>query len=160
MGFQETAKMKKTDTNAILKASYIYNFAKMIDWPVVDNPGNFIIGIYGNTTVYNELIKKYASKSIGNQQIEIKKLSNTPNVGKIHLLYVTRDKEDDLIEIMKNITGDPVLIITESPGALDLGSIINFIIIDNSLNFELNNVQANDHGLIIGSRLKDLAYKK
>jgi hypothetical protein len=159
MGFQESPKMINTDTNAILKASYIYNFAKMIAWPN-DNAGNFVIGIYGNSTVYKELTKKYASKNIGNQEIEVRKLSDTPSVGKIHLLYVAKDKTGDLPDILKNINEDPVLIVTEIPGALDKGSIINFIIIDNNLKFELNNVQANDHNLIIGSRLKALAYRK
>jgi hypothetical protein len=131
----------------------------MIDWPE-DDSKSFIIGVYGNSTVYKELTKKYASKSIGNQLIEIKKLSDTPSVGKIHLLYITKDRDGDLPEIIKNINKDPVLVITESPGALSQGSIINFIIIDGGLKFELNTDKANDHSLIIGSRLKDLAYKK
>ena len=160
MAFQSEPKMKDTDTNAILKASYIYNFAKMIDWPEAEKSGNFIIGVYGSSGVYKELIKKYASKNIGNQQIEVKKLSDTPTVGKIHLLYITKDKEQDISALLKSIKKKPVLVITENPGSLEKGSIINFIIVDSSLNFELNVDQANKHDLIVGSRLKDLAYKK
>lgn len=160
MAFQTGPKMKDTDTNAILKASYIYNFAKMIDWPEAEKSGNFIVGVYGSSNVYKELIKKYASKNIGNQQIEVKKLSDTPSVGKIHLLYITKEKESDIPQLIKGIKKEPVLIVTENSGSLDGGSIINFIIIDGSLKFELNVDQANRHGLIVGSRLKDLAYKK
>jgi len=160
MGFQESPKMKNTDTNAILKASYIYNFAKMIDWPKAEKSGNFIIGVYGNSSVYKELIKKYASKNIGNQQIEIKKLSNTPSVGKIHLLYISKDKVDDIATLVTSIEDGAVLVVTESSGALDKGSIINFVIVNNSLKFELNIMGADQHKLIVGSRLKDLAYKK
>lgn len=160
MGFQDSPKMKNTDTKAILKASYIYNFAKMIDWPAADKSGNFIIGVYGNSSVYKELIKKYASKNIGNQQIEIKKLSDTPSIGKIHLLYISKDKESDLSALMSGIKESAVLVVTESSGALERGSIINFVIVNNSLKFELNIVGANEHNLNVGSRLKSLAYKK
>ncbi|RLD27339.1 MAG: hypothetical protein DRI54_01260 [Bacteroidetes bacterium] len=160
MAFQTEPKMKDTDTNAILKASYIYNFAKMIDWPEAEKSGNFIIGVYGNSNVYKELIKKYASKNIGNQQIEVKKLSDTPSVGKIHLLYITKEKKGDIPVILKSIKKKPVLVVTENSGSLDEGSIINFIIVDANLNFELNVEQADKHDLIVGSRLKDLAYKK
>lgn len=159
LAFQSEPKMKDTDTNAILKASYIYNFAKMIDWPEAEKSGNFIIGVYGGSSVYKELIKKYASKNIGNQQIEVKKLSDTPSVGKIHLLYITKDKKEDIPILIKSIKKKAVLVVTENLGSLDEGSIINFIIIDNSLKFELNVDQANKHDLIVGSRLKDLAYK-
>lgn len=160
LGFQEVPKMKEADTNAILKASYIYNFAKLIDWPENDKTGNFIIGVYGNSTVYKELMKKYSSKSIGKQQIEIKKLSDTPSIGKVHLLYISKDKEGDLEKLLKSIDGSSVLIVTESYNALDIGSIINFIVINNSLKFELNIGKANEHNLSVGTVLKDLAFKK
>ena len=160
MAFQQSPKMKNTDTNAILKASYIYNFAKMIDWPQAEKTGNFIIGVYGNSSVYKELIKKYAAKNIGNQHIEIKKLSNTPTVGKIHLLYITKEKSADISKLMENAKEEAVLVVTESKGALEKGSIINFVIVNNSLKFELNIGQASEHELTVGSRLKDLAYKK
>ena len=160
MAFQTEPTMKDTDTNAILKASYIYNFAKMIDWPEAEKSGNFIIGVYGNSNVYKELIKKYASKNIGNQQIEVKKLSDTPTVGKIHLLYITKEKNEDIPMLIKSVKKKAVLVVTESSGSLDEGSIINFIIVDANLNFELNVDQANKHDLIVGSRLKDLAYRK
>jgi len=160
MAFQQSPKMKNTDTNAILKASYIYNFAKMIDWPQAEKTGNFIIGVYGNSSVYKELIKKYAAKNIGNQHIEIKKLSNTPTVGKIHLLYITKEKSADISKLMENVKEEAVLVVTESKGALEKGSIINFVIVNNSLKFELNIGQASEHELTVGSRLKDLAYKK
>jgi len=160
MAFQQSPKMKNTDTNAILKASYIYNFAKMIDWPEAEKSGNFIIGVYGNSSVYKELIKKYASKNIGNQQIEIKKLSDTPSVGKIHLLYISKDKSSDISALVSSVTKEAVLVVTENTGALGKGSIINFVIVNNNLKFELNIETASEHKLIVGSRLKDLAYKK
>lgn len=160
MAFQTEPTMRDADTNAILKASYIYNFAKMIDWPEAEKSGNFIIGVYGSSSVYKELIKKYASKNIGNQQIEVIKLSDTPSVGKIHLLYITKEKKEDIPLLLKSVKKEAVLVVTETMGSLDEGSIINFIIIDSSLKFELNVDQANKHNLIVGSRLKDLAYKK
>ena len=87
-------------------------------------------------------------------------MSNTPSVGKIHLLYITKEKNEDIPLLIKGIKKDAVLVVTESAGSLAKGSIINFVIVDSNLKFELNVDQANKHELIVGSRLKDLAYKK
>ncbi len=157
--FQESPQMKDTDTSAIVKAGYIYNFAKLIDWPSANKEGNFIIGVYGKTNVYQELIKKYSTKRIGTQDIEIKKLSASPQVGSVHVLFIAQNGTADLKAILNNIQYEPVLVITEEAGTLSKGSIINFLVIDNSLKFELNVSEAKNRQLIVGSRLKDLAFK-
>ena len=157
--FQESPQMKDTDTTAIVKAAYIYNFAKLIDWPSANKEGNFIIGVYGKTNVYQELIKKYSTKRIGTQDIEIKKLSASPKVGSVHVLFVAQNSTSDLAAILSNLQYEPVLVITEDAGTLGKGSIINFLVIDNSLKFELNVSEAKNRQLIVGSRLKDLAFK-
>ncbi len=157
--FQTNPTMKDTDTTSIVKAAYIYNFAKLIDWPSSNKKGNFIIGVYGQTNVYQELIKKYSAKRIGTQDIEIKKLSETPDVGDVHVLFIAEDNTKDLEAILNFIEFEPVLVITEAKKTLNRGSVINFLIIDNSLKFELNISEAQNRQLIIGSRLKDLAFK-
>lgn len=157
--FQDSPQMKDTDTTAIVKAAYIYNFAKLIDWPSANKKGNFIIGVYGKTNVYKELINKYSTKRIGTQDIEIKKLSESPEVGSVHVLFVAKSNTKDLKAILNNLQYEPVLVITEDEGTLDKGSIINFLIIDSSLKFELNIDEAKNRQLIIGSRLKDLAFQ-
>lgn len=157
--FQDAPKMKDTDTTAIVKAAYIYNFAKLIDWPSANKEGNFIIGVYGTTNVYKELINKYSTKRIGTQDIEIRKLSDSPDVGSVHVLFVAHSNSKDLKAILNNLEFEPVLVITEMEGAINTGSVINFLVIDNNLKFELNVSEAKNRQLIVGSRLKDLAYK-
>ena len=157
--FQDAPKMKDTDTTAIVKAAYIYNFAKLIDWPSANKEGNFIIGVYGTSNVYKELINKYSTKRIGTQDIEIRKLSDSPDVGSVHVLFVAHSNSKDLKAILNNLEFEPVLVITEMDGAINTGSVINFLVIDNNLKFELNVSEAKNRQLIVGSRLKDLAYK-
>ena len=157
--FQDPPKLEDADTTSIIKAAYIYNFAKLIDWPSENKSGNFIIGVYGNSNVYAELIKKYSSKRIGTQDIEIKKLSESPQVGNVHVLFISQSSVGDLDAILDNIGVDPVLVITESEGTLGKGAVINFLVSNNNLKFELNLKEANNRQLIVGSRLKDLAFK-
>ena len=75
------------------------------------------------------------------------------------MLFVAQSNITDLDAILDNIGVDPVLVITESPGTLKLGSVINFLVSNNNLKFELNLKEASNRQLIVGSRLKDLAFK-
>lgn len=145
------------DTNARLKALYIYNFSKNVNWPSDYKTGNFIIGVVGNDNVYDKLISLYSSKSIGSQPIEIKKYLKVSDIGKCHLLFVPRESNDILPDIVKAMSKKSTLLVTESGEALDQGAIINFIVVDSKLAFEINMKTAGKRKLSIGKVLKDLA---
>lgn len=146
------------DTNSRLKALYIYNFSKNVDWPESYKSGNFIIGVVGEHNVYNKLISLYSSKSIGSQPIEIKKFAKVSEVGKCHVLFLPEESSDMLPDIVKSLSKSSTLLVTETDGGLDKGSIINFVVVDNRLSFEIHAKTASKRKLIIGNQLIELAH--
>ena len=64
-----------------------------------------------------------------------------------------------LPEIYKRMKGKPTLVITEYAGALDDGSVVNFVKVDNLLKYELSMANAKEHGLVVGLTLKNLAHR-
>jgi len=155
--FQQVPKLNETDTSALIKASYLYHFSKLVDWPAQAKTGNFIISVMGSTSVYQELVKKYNAKQIGSQQIEVRKLTKTLNISNCHVLYVGKECEDILPDIIKALKNEPTLIVSDASGALKKGADINFIVEDTKLLFELSVKNATDKDLFIGSTLKSLA---
>ena len=148
------------DTTAVLKAGYIYNIAKLIDWKDAERKqGNFVIGIMSESNLYQELIKKYSNKSIGKQPIEIRKMARSANIGKAHILYVPRSALDLMPDIYMNTKNTGTLVVTDYPGALVDGASVNFIMVDHTLNFELNVASAKAQGLQVGATLKQLAHR-
>lgn len=154
---QQVPKLNETDTSALIKASYLYHFSKLVDWPSDFKSGNFVISVMGNSNVHVELVKKYNSKQIGSQQIEVRKVTKTVNISKCHVLYVGKECEDILPDIVKALKDQPTLIVSEGEGTLKKGSDINFIVEDTKLLFELNVKNATEKQLFIGSTLKSLA---
>lgn len=148
------------DTTAILQANYLYNIAKLVEWKEGSmRNGNFIIGVIGNTNLYQELIKQYSTRTIGKQPIEIRKLPRTSEVERCHMLFVGRSDLALLPEIYKRMSKEPTMVITEYAGALDDGAVVNFVKVDNLLKYELSIANAHDHGLVVGSTLKNLAHR-
>lgn len=156
---QQVPEMDEKDTAAMVKASYLYNFAKLIDWPDEYKTGNFIISVMGSSSLHKELVKKYNSKKIGSQQIEIRKLSQTLNINKCHVLYVGKESMDLLSDIAETLKDKPTFIVTDEDGSLEKGSALNFEFINGQWRYALKLKNATDKGLFIGSTLKSLAIK-
>jgi hypothetical protein len=147
------------DTSAIVQASYIYNIAKLVEWKdAAMKTGNFKIGVIGSTNLYQELIKKYATKSIGKQPIEILKLPRSADVAPCHILFVGQADLALMPALYKQNKGKPTLLITEYEGALQDGSVVNFVRVDNTLKYEISLANAGQHKLEVGTTLVNLAH--
>lgn len=146
------------DTNAKIKAVFIYNFTKYIEWPQSYKEGEFTIGIIGETSLYSELIKMTETKKVANQTLEVKKFTTTNDVTKCHILYVSKDKSQSLNDIIKKVKNNSTLLVTEESGLVDKGSGINFIIKDNRQKFELNKSNVEKYKLKVSSNLEALAF--
>lgn len=153
----EGPRFDEKDTAAIIKASYIYNFAKMIDWPDHLKKGNFIIGVMGSSSMYQQLVTKYNGKTIGSQPIEIRKISNTQNFTTCHILFVDNEFSSSLDDVISYVNGTSTLLISHHKGALTKGVAINFIVVDDNLKFELSVPNAERNNLFVGMSLKGLA---
>jgi len=153
----ELPEMNEKDTGALIKASYLYNFGKYIDWPEEEKKGNFIISVMGGDNLYQELVKNYNSKQIGLQQIEIRKLSKTLKISDCHIIYVGAENRDILPEIAEKFKNTPTLIVSDGEVTLVEGSAIAFIWNNSNWLFDLNT--SNAQSLYIGKTLKGLARK-
>ena len=154
-------RMPVQDPNSSLskvKASFIYNFTKYIDWPDKYKQGNFIIGVLGTSSFYNDLTTMLSTKTVGNQIFEIKSFTNAESVsGVCHILFVPAENSSMLPDILKKLKGKSTLIITEKPGLAKQGAAINFVVQDNRQKFELNKANVEKYNLKVSTTLSALA---
>lgn len=146
------------DTTAIIQASYIYNIAKLVEWRDADmRKGPFIIGVLGSGNLYQELVKKYATRSIGKQPIEVRKLPETAEVDRCHILFIPTEDRSLLPAVLRQSSTRSTLIITDFPDALAQGAVVNFIAAKNTLKYEISVANADKHRIDVGLTLKQLA---
>ncbi len=144
-------------TDYKVQANIIYRFTKYIEWPENKNGGDFVIGIIGDTPLYDELSTLTINKSIGNQRIVIKKLRANAASYNCQMLFISQEESSGLKRIAL-LTGDqPVLLITEDHGLAKKGSCINFIIVDDRLKLEINKNNILSRNLNVASELLMLA---
>jgi hypothetical protein len=145
------------DTNAKIKAVFVYNFSKYFEWPSSYKDGNFLILVMGNSTLTNEISSMASSKAVGSQKFEVKSISSVDQITKCHMLYVPADSPVELSKIISKIKNYSTLLITEKDGMTKQGSAINFVVQNNKQKFELNKTNAIKYDIKVSSSLEPLA---
>jgi len=148
------------DTQSTLKALYIYNFATLTDWPSSHKKNDFIIAVLSrNNRVYDAISKKYSDKSIGSQKIKIVKHSTYTTIDNPNILFVDKTSNNEIANVNAKLKGKSTMLVTNKPGGLSSGAVINFVEKNNKQAYEINVRNAKKKKLVIASRLIELAIK-
>ena len=142
------------EANAKIKAIYIYNFTKYIEWPDSYKEGSFVIGFIGNNSyLLSELSKMANAKKAGNQNIEIRNITTLDDNAKYNIVFLLSDNSAQIGEVVSKAKGKSTLIVTEKPGLAEKGAAINFIVEDNKQKIELNKANIEKYKLKVAENL-------
>jgi len=145
-----------------VKAAFLYKFGSYVEWPDgafarEDSP--VAIGVIGADALAEELAQIVAGRSVNGRPVSVRRLrAGDPPVG-LQVLFIGREHGGRLAEILASVKGRPLLTVTESDQALDLGSVINFVVVDDKVRFDVALVPAELGNLRISARLLAVARK-
>jgi hypothetical protein len=144
----------------LIKAGFIYNFANLVQWPSnafaqPDSP--IVIGILGEDPFGTILDRVLEGKKVNGRAFRVKRLRSVPDLKECHIVFVSSSEMSRLAEAIHLVKGMPILTIGEIPGFARRGGIINLILEDNKVHFEVNVEAAKEADLNISSRLLALA---
>ncbi len=141
-----------------LKAAMLSRFASFVEWPeeTFDTPdAPYVIGIYGGNPFGPALEESVRGRIVGDRQFQVRPWSVGMEEEALHLLFVPRGEVLPLSE-RNRLRGSPVLIVTETEDSASRG-IINLVVEDNRVRFQINRRAANQSGLRLSSQLLGLA---
>ena len=143
-----------------VKAVFLINFAKFIDWPpeaLGDASSEIIIGIIGDDP-FKEVIEDVAKKSkVHNRDLVIKRFNNEDDIQFCHILFICSSEKKNLDRIKDKIKDWDVLTVSETEGFAEKGVIINFKTVGSKIRFEINKDAADEAELKVSSQLMKLA---
>ncbi|OQA02789.1 MAG: hypothetical protein BWY69_00851 [Planctomycetes bacterium ADurb.Bin401] len=166
-----------SDREYKLKAAFLYNFMMFIDWPAEKMPPQdqpIIIGIMGKNPFAN------AFEPVKNKQVKERNISvryfdgleelkragpekmnrQLDEIRKCHLLFICSSEKPVLREIISFVNGYNILTVGDMPGFLESGGgVINFVVEEDKIRFEINAIAALQSKLEIRSQLLRLAKK-
>jgi hypothetical protein len=147
----------------LIKAGFIFNFAKFVEWPSnafaqPDSP--IVIGILGTDPFGMTIDKIVQDKKIGARGFVVKRLkwgTDLKELKECKILFVSTSEKAHMDELVQIVRGLPILTVGETPGFAERGGVIRFVLEDNRVRFEVNVVAARQADLTISSRLLTLA---
>jgi hypothetical protein len=144
------------EQEANLKAAFIYNFSKYIDWGNYHHEDVFVIGVLGDSPIISPLNEIARNNTINNKRIEIRILQDLSEIRNCDMLFISKECRFSLSSVLNNVVKG-VLTISESHDYATQGTDFNFVIVNQKLKFEVNLKALSTSGLKAGSQLLKLA---
>ena len=147
---------------AQVKAAYLYKFAGYIEWPpnaFADAAAPFIIGVVGAADIADELNKQKSGRLLSDHPVEVRILKPADAGRGIHMIFIASPDAAQLRRAIDQYGSTPTLTISDVPGAMDAGCIINFLVVSNRIRFEISVSNAERRGLKVSSRLLAVAQR-
>ena len=159
MGHSVSAESQRISEYQV-KAAYLYNFARFVEWPqelFSDKTQPLIIGLLGVDPFGEILETTIREKTINGRRLKVRRFHRTADAVACHLLFVGRSEENHAEEILAKLKRFGILTVSEIESFAHVGGIIGFMLIDDRVRFEINTRAANDVGLSISSKLLSVA---
>ena len=113
-----------------VKAAYLFNFLKFVDWPgtaPADPRGKWVIGFVGDSPVGVELALLAEGKSVGGHELLVKKFRPTDNLRECNILFISASEEKHLPSILDILQGSNVLTVADFEKFIGRGGMIQFV---------------------------------
>ena len=149
--------VKATGNLSNVEAMFIYNFLRHVNWPEGNGGDKFVIGVYGNSDTYDQLIQYTANRKVGTKSIEVRKISSVTEAASCQLIFVPAESMSAISKIKSQIGTRACLIVGEREGSNSQGSMIEFVLKDNTLKFRIDQERAQEHNLLVSRALMDMS---
>jgi hypothetical protein len=142
-----------------LKAGYLVNFVKFIEWPATASAGELTLCFIGAAGVREALPADLSNRLVGGRRLTVRELKTGEASAGCGVLYIDRTAAAPHATVTQTPTlpGAGVLTISDDSTFIRQGGVIGLFTEDNRLRFNVNVQNAQRAGLRISSALLQLA---
>jgi len=143
-----------------VKAAFLYKFSGYVEWPAtagVDADSTIVFGVMGDDELADELSLLVEHRGPGARPVRVLKVHAFEPRPRLHVLFIGHGESDRLGPLIRSAREKPVLVVTDTEGALGLGSMINFVTTGGHVRFEVGLGAARRGGLTLSARLLAVA---
>jgi hypothetical protein len=158
---QALASTETGSAESQIKAAFICKFGNYVEWPADKRTSDaaFVIGAMTDGAGIDELTRAAAGRTVNGKPIVVRRLAAHDALDDVAILYVARSHSVPIGDTRAGLRRRPILTITESADAPAAGSIVNFVVVDDKVRFDIALSAAEQSSLKISGRLLTLARK-
>jgi hypothetical protein len=143
----------------LLKAVFIYNFAKFTRWPESvwgGEPGALTLCTAGKDQLAAE-VERLSGRVIKGHPLSVQSWQGVEQAEDCQVLYIARSEQPHYRTLIDAVQGKPILTVSEIEGFARSGGAIELYHEKDKIRFLINIAVAREAGLVISSRLLSLA---
>jgi YfiR/HmsC-like len=143
-----------------VKAAFLYNFARFVEWPSSSFPNalsQFRICILGQDPFGSALLEITRDKWVNLHQFKVEDIASVQEARTCQILFVSSSEYRKTQQILEGLHGTSVLTVGDTKGFAERGGMIDFMLEDDRVHFEVNFKMAEQAGLKISSKLLSVA---
>lgn len=149
----------QTASSDEVKAAFLFNFTKFVGWPAAatSGPGPLTVGVLGSDAVAGVLKDIVRGKSVDGRQFVTRRVTAKDDLSTLNVLFIGASEESRLGEVFKQLGSAGVLTVSDVRGFCARGGMIEFLLADDRVRFDINLGSAEQSGLTLNSKLLALA---
>lgn len=141
-----------------VKAAFLYNFMKFIDWPAegLSSPATLCLGILGKDP-FGDSLDEVRGKTAKGRRVVVVHFRSLEEVKDCDILFLSASEKGRLPQILKAVQHSRMLTVADQDGFCQAGGMINMVFVKNRVGFEVNLAAASRARLRVSSQLLKLA---
>lgn len=113
-----------------IKAAYLFNFFKLVQWPGGSFAGGsapFVLALYGGDPFGGALDGFLKGKTVESRAITLVRINSPAEAKKAHLVFVAAARSGDMAKVSAAVKGAPVLVVGDGPGLTGKGAVLSLV---------------------------------
>ena len=143
-----------------VEAAYLYNFGRFVEWPAKGTTAqtdSFTICVLGEDPFGQALDATLAGETIGNQRVVARRISSPQMSADCQILFISSSEANRLNKIIEALDKNAVLTVSDIPQFSQRRGMIQFVLEENRIRFEVNLTATQRAGLTLSSELLKVA---
>ena len=143
-----------------VKAIYLYKFAPFVEWPASAFPSRsspFYFCVLGDDPFAVLLNQAVAGQLVDEHPVAVRRLRPEQDGAGCHVLYLDGQGGKVTADALRTVRGAPVLTVADQNPDGVRGAIIEFVVKNGHVHFNIDTTAATTNGVTISSKLLSLA---
>lgn len=152
----QTAAQASVTPEYQVKAVFLFNFAQFVEWPpsaFPDSAAPLIICVLGEDPFGSYLDETVRGETVQGHPLAIQRSRRVEEIRNCHILFVGRQEQERLGEILDTLKGRPALTVSDADGFARRGGMIRFMTDRNRIRLRINLEAARAANLTLSSKL-------
>ena len=142
-----------------VEATYLYNFSQFVQWPAGSTTAanSFNICVLGQDPFGPVLNAILADETIAGKSVLARQIPTLPEALHCQVLFISSSESGRLKEILTTLRGASVLTVSDLPQFTQHGGMVQFVLVQDRVRFEVNLAATESARLTLSSELLKVA---